>query len=206
MWEPWLLLKAPCHDWVDLLLDYIYRAAAQVETHTSQFSTLMRELFEHALADGGWLDGRTRGSFEASDIGRAFLGFGDLAHGDFWIAEHAPSAIALAPYWPRWVDVAISWHWCASAFIRLLRKPAFAPLRPSCLQWLDRKDRASWMSDDKAPLALIYLLELVWAERHAEGHELVGPVRDLFERLLGDLVARRMSEAVQLSMRVSRGE
>jgi hypothetical protein len=62
------------------------------------------------------------------------------------------------------------------------------------------------MSDEKAPLALVRLLEVVWAERHVEGHDLVGPVRDMFERLLNELVARRLPDAVQLSMQVARGE
>ena len=166
----------------------------------------MRELFERALADGGWLDGRAHDSFRTSDIARAFLGFGDLSHGDFWTAARAPTALALAPYWPQWMDVAMSQHRCASSFFRMLRQPAFATLRPSCLEWLDRKDRASWMSDKEAPLSLIRLLEVVWAERHVEEHDLVEPMRDLFERLLNELVARRLPDAVQLSMRVARGE
>ena len=208
IWEPWFALQGPCHHWVDLLLSYAYLAAANVDERTSQFPALMHDMFEHALAEGGWLDGQSRSSGGRFEVGRAFLGFGSLAHGEFWAAERAPTAISLRAYWPRWVDVAMTWLWCARAFTRMLRKPAFAPLRPSCLHWLVRVPPARWMTedDDEAPVALVRLLELVWQERSEEGHELAGPLRDVFEQLLRELVARHEPDAVQLSARVGRNK
>jgi hypothetical protein len=161
----------------------------------------MHDIFQHALTDGGWLGGN-RQVHRISDVGRAFLGFGDLARGEFWSVEHAPAAAALQVYWPRWVDVAMNWYGCAPAFIRLLRKPAFGPLRPSCLSWILRSEPARWIAEESSQKALVLLLELVWQERYER--DLTGPVRVVFERLLAELVTRQVAGAVRLSEQLVR--
>jgi len=201
LWEPWFQMDEPCHDWVELLLDKVYLAAASVDEKESMFGVLMQDMFEHALANGGWLNGKSQSYHRISDVGSCFLGFGRWNLGDFWSAERAPTAITLRDYWPRWADAAITWYGCAAAFLRLLRQPAMISLRPASLHWLVRSEPSCWMADEKACQKLLLLLELVWSERHER--ELIGPTREVFERLLHELVSRHTPDAIALSGQVA---
>lgn len=204
LWEPWLQLGEPCHYWVEALLGEIYRAAAQSATPSSILIELLRDLLDHALADGGWLDGKRRHAHRVSEVGAAFLGARVFLPEEFWTAARAPVALALRDYWPRWADAAITWNGCATAFIRLLRAPAMALMRPACLQWLVRSDKSRWMSSDEARTALMRLLELIWEERLQPGSELTGESRGIFEGLLRELLTRQVPDAVHLSTLVAR--
>lgn len=202
LWEPWLGLEEPCHRWVELFLDRIYIAGADVPTG-SEMRAVLEDIFAFAFGDDGWLDGESHRARGNSDVARAFIGFGDLVGGKFWIADQEHVAVALRHQWPRWADTALNGHGCAAAFARLLRTPAFRSIRPSCLPWLVRSEPTRWMSRDAAQIALAKLLELVWQERQDQGHDLAGDVRDVFEQLLGRLVALRVPEAIHLSGRVA---
>jgi hypothetical protein len=204
LWEPWIRLPEPCHYWVEMLVDEIYAAVANAQD-VGGFSDLMRELFEAALSVGGWLDGSTRSAHRNSDIGSSFIGFGKWASSQFWSSDnHAPAAVALREYWPRWADAAIAWHGCAADFLRLLRQPSMKPLRPGSLEWLVRSSPDAWLSDTDAQEALLLFLFMVWQERQEAGHELTGAAWDVFMRLLQDLNTRHVADAFRLSALVAR--
>jgi hypothetical protein len=57
------------------------------------------------------------------------------------------------------------------------------------------------MADEKACQKLLLFLELVWSERHER--ELTGPTREVFERLLHELVSRHTPDAIVLSGQVA---
>ena len=204
LWEPWFRLEDPCYHWVEMLVDEIYAAGANVKD-VSIFGDLVRELFEAALAVGGWLDGQTRHVRRMSDVGSSFIGYGKWASRQFWSSgERASVAVALREYWPRWADAAIDSYGCAANFLQLLRQPSMKPLRPDSLEWLVRSSPDAWLSDTDAQAALLRLLLAVWQERDEAGHELDGAAWGIFMRLLQELNARHFADAFRLSELVAR--
>lgn len=197
-WRPIIDLTGETHDWPEIFLRALHRAALGADTVPPNYPSVVRGIVKHAVTKVG---GKERWHSH-EDVWEALLGM-DSSSIDLWQPQHGAIVTELADEWDLWMRRVRPSGRRVRNFAYWLSRPAAVSVRFRALKWLVDIVQSQKNDDEvvKAADALANLLNVVWDvdEARLRTDE---DAFDAFRGLLSWLVDRQNARGLELLGRI----